>query len=345
MRALFLAVLGFACNGKDDDSEDTAVDTDPDLPDLFIGYTEKPSDVERAGDAVFAGLVNVRIEGDNTWTVLSHLASEPVSGTGNFGIELPEAPPSEADADLGGGRRGTLYVPVVYDDSNRDGIFQDGGDDLVIGFSQDRWLAYISSPASGDPTGWTIVDYNVQPWVFYPLTTQSIVKLRGLSAEARIEGIYEGADAGVGVVAVDERYLSGPTFSTWVPLQASIADNGVFDTKIDGRPPVDAFQFPEGSLRYVKAIALFYQDGNADGLFTWDEDLVGRGLCFKGERLYLRFSDTPRKLSVARELDRLDWTSGWRFVTGARGSETEVPRGDMRFYRYQDDCAVVLPQE
>jgi hypothetical protein len=345
MRAWFMVVLALGCNGKPEDSDETAVDTDPDLPDLFLGYTEKPSDVERAGDAVTAGLVQVRVEADGRWTVLGHLASEPVSGTGNFAIELPEAPEATAAEDLGGGRRGTLYVPIVYDDSNRDGTFQDGADDLVLGFNQDRWLAYISQPASGDPAGWAVVDRSGETWAFYPLTTQAVVRLRGLTAEARIEGIYEGLEEGVGVVAVDERLVSGDTYSTWIPWQSSIADNGVFDAKVNSRPPVDAFQFPEGSVRYVRALALFYRDADASGSFTWDEVLVGQGLCYKGQPLYARFSDTPRTLAVAREIDRLGWTTGWRFVTGAYGAETEVPRGDMRFYRYKDDCPVSLPEK
>jgi hypothetical protein len=348
MRAVLLGLALVACSGKDTDTgSETGPDTDPDIPPTFLGFTEKPSDVERVGDELRAAVVRVAVETDGTWTIGEQLAGGRLTGTGNFSVALSDDGPGGSIEDLPGGRRGALYLPVVFDDSNRDDAFVDGSDDLVLGFAHDRWLVWLEQGAGAEEPGWAVVDPTGEQWVTYALTEQAVVRLRGLSAVARLNGIYEGSEASAGVIAVDERILTGDDYSPWLALDVAIKpDSGQFEATIDSRPIIGAFQFPEGSIRYVRAVALLYRDADVSGTYDAEggDTLSGAGLCFGGEPLVLRYSDTPRTIAVARELDRLGWTSGWRWVTGAYPSATEIPRGDMRWARFADDCAVGLPE-
>lgn len=335
--AMMAGTLG--CNGGDVDTDGGSPppDTD-DIPDTFLGRTEKPSDVEREGESLTAGLIRVTVGPDDAWELGGYLGGAPITGTGNFGIELPE---KGEELDLGNGRTGALYLPVVYDDIDRDKTFIDNEDDLVLGFSSTRWLVYLSAGGAGDPLGWSVVDASQPTWVFYKLTEQSVVRLYGLSAVARLQGIYEGDATGYGVVALDERY-PGADGSDWAAVDVAVdAMNGQFDQTIDSRPPVDAFQFPPNGVRYVRAQVQFFNDVDGNGRFSPDTDtLADAGLCFDGKPLILRFSDTPRSIGIARSIAELGWTTGWRFVTGPYGASTEVSRADLKWTRFKDDCPI-----
>ncbi|MFK7930820.1 MAG: hypothetical protein AB8H79_21735 [Myxococcota bacterium] len=343
MRVWTLAlVLALGCAGKDDDTDptDTTDDTDIDIPDTFLGRTNKPSDVERTGTRISAGLLKVTVEGDGTWTVGDFLVGGKLSGTGNFGLVLPETAPAADVVPLDGGRTGALYLPIVFDDVNTDDVFADNADDLVLGFAADRWLVYLEAGSGDETLGWSVV--NPADWTQYKLTEQAEVQLLGLSTTARIEGIYEGALDKVGVVAIDERALDGGGFADWSAMDVLASpESGQFDSTIDVRPPIDTFQFPDSPVRYVRAAAQLYTDDNDSGAYEAQSDtLLEQGLCYEGAPLVLRYSDTPRTIALAREIDRLGWITGWRFVTGPYGSSTEVGRSDLRWYRYGDDCAL-----
>ena len=331
-----------ACKGEETDTEppEETQDTDPDIPDTFLGRTEKPSDVERKGEALRAGLVHVTVESDDSWTLGAYLAGGKLSGTGNFGIELPETAPSGDVGGLPGGRVGALYLPVVYDDTDKDDVFLDNDDDYVLGFAASRWLVYLETGADGEEPGWKVVD--PESFQLYRLTEQAAVRLHGLTADARLQGIYEGEGTGLGVVALDER-APGAGEGTWSPLDVPVnADNGQFDDTANARPPVEAFQFPEGGgPRYVRASLRLYSDVDESGSYAPDQDtLTGQGLCYQGQPLVLRYADTPRTVTLARDIARLNWTTGWRVVTGEYGSETEIPRADLQWARFGDDCAL-----
>lgn len=347
MRAVLLALALVACNKDDDTGPDTDPDTDPDIPPTFLGFTEKPDDVERVGDVLRAGVVRVTVAEDDSWTIGADLAGGRITGTGNFSVELTDAGPGGEMVDLAGGRRGALFLPVVYDDINRDDAFVDGSDDLVLGFAHDRWLVWLEQGVGDEVLGWSVVDPTGDEWELFRLTEQAVVRLRGLSAVAKLSGIYEGSRAGIGVVALDERVVQGGEFSDWAAVDVPVPpDSGQFEATIDSRPPIGAFQFPENSVRYVRAIGLFYDDADASGTYSRDagDELLGSALCYQGSPLVLRFSDTPRTIEVARELDRLQWTSGWRWVTGGYPSSAEIPRGDMRWARFGDDCSAGFPE-
>jgi len=336
-----LAALG-ACTGKDTDTEvpvETG-DTGDDIPDTFLGRTEKPSDVERTGEALRAGLLAVTVESDDSWTLGANLGGGKLSGTGNFGIQLPDVAPADDLRDLPGGRRGALYLPVVYDDTDKDDVYTDNDDDYVLGFAADRWLVYLESGAEGEDTGWSVVDPTGSDWTFYRLTEQAGVKLYGLSAKARLQGIYEGEAEGLGVVAIDER-VPGEGVDDWSPIDVSVAaDNGQFDDTAEARPPIGAFQFPDDAdVRLVRATLRFYSDDDASGDYDPAQDsLLPQGLCYQGQPLVMRFSDTPRTIAIAREIARLQWTTGWRIVSGPHGASTEIPRADLQWHRFGDDC-------
>ncbi|MFT7520845.1 MAG: hypothetical protein ACI9MC_002996 [Kiritimatiellia bacterium] len=347
MRSLLLLGLGLSLIGCDKEVEtDTDTDRDTgtvDIPPTFLGYIEKPSDVERQGEHIRVAAVQVRVQGDGSWLVVDTLASGKLSGTGNFGMELPEVISADQHVDLGAGMRGAVYVPVAFDDLNNDEVYQDGVDDLVLGFSSNRWLAWIE--AGGDSKGWAVVDTTVEPWKQYPLTEQTVVRLRGLDAVGKISGIYEGEDKSLGVVSVDAHVLDGEydDFAAW---QAQIKDDsGQFTATVDVRPPIGLFFFPEGSIRYVSMLNLLYRDNDASGSWTDGDQLTNRSLCYEGKPLYLRFSDTPRTLAVARQLGALDWTSGWRFYVHNDGAEIEVGRDKLRWIPVDDACTVSLPSQ
>lgn len=347
MRVWTLAVLlGTGCTSGTTETE-TAVetddpDTDPDIPDTFLGRTSKPSDIERSGTALRAGLLRITPEEDGWWTAGNYLLGGKLTGTGNFALQLPEAPP---DLDIGylpGGREGALYLPLVYDDVNADDLYSDNAVDLILGYAENRWLVYLTYSPEGEDLGWSIVDGDSQQWSQFPLTEQADIRLYGLSAEARIEGIYEGARRDMGIVAIDERTLlgEGEGFPHFQALDViPDPDTRQFDTTVDVRPPVPAFQFPDEQPRYVRALLQQYDDVNGDEMFSVGVDtLPGIGLCYKGEPLVVRYLDTPRSLRVARQIQQLKMTTGWRFVTGDWADSTEVSRNDLRWYRYDDEC-------
>jgi hypothetical protein len=338
-RLLPALLLLAACSGKDTDTDgpDVIDDTDQDIPPNFIGFTEKPSDIERRGQSLRAGAVAVSYATvDGEWTMGDELASGLLSGTGNFGVILSDDGPGGSDVALEGGRTGQLFLPVVYDDVNVNERYEDGSDDLVLGYAKDRWLLWLSAGAGDEATGWHVVDPST--WRLYGLNEQAVIQLRGLSATGRIQGIYEGDEVGAGVAAVDARSVDGGEASTFVAWSTAFnPENGQFDEVVETRPPLAAFQFPEDSLRYVRMTHRYFLDDNGDGVFTASQDtLLDRGLCLDGQRLDLRYSDTPRTIAIARDLERLGWTSGWRFLAG----ETEVGRSDLRWVRFGDDCAL-----
>lgn len=348
MRSLTVFLVAaslLGCKSDPDETDPVIIEDtdDDDIPDTFLGRTAKPSDVERSGQSLRAGLVAVTVESSGAWTLGPNLGGGKLSGTGNFGIELPKVAPSDQIRDLPGGRRGALYLPMVYDDTDLDEVFTDNDDDFVMGLAKDRWLVFIESGLTGEDTGWQVVDPTTDSWAFYRLTEQAEVRLHGLSAVARLEGIYEGEREGVGVVAIDERWPGGDGINDWTPLDVMVsAENGQFDDQADSRPPVEAFQFPaDVSLRMVRAKMRYYVDTDGSGSFDPAlDELLDEGLCYEGEPLILRFSDTPRTVALAREIGELEWTTGWRFVTGAYGASTEVERGDLRWTRYGDGCAL-----
>lgn len=339
-RLLCLALL-VACNGKDTDTDIVDTGTDTDVPDTLLGFIEKPADVARTGDQLRAGLVEVSVEADGAWTVGANLASARLSGTGNFGVVLPEANPA-AEVDLPGGARGTLYLPVVYDDLNRNETFEENVDDVVVGYAPDRWLAWISSGA--DREGWVVVDARSQELTTYPLSEQVVVRLRGLNAVSTLKGVYGGDEGSVGVVGVDERQITGGEAGDWITADAMVetGNGNRFEAVASGRPPVGVFQFRDDAPRYVRLAMVYFR--NNDGSSGYDaegsDELLPRGLCLDGEQVYLRYVDTPRTVAIARDLERLGWTSGWRFVTGTFESQTELNLTDVRWASYGDDCPV-----
>lgn len=333
-----LALAGVGCNKDDTDTDTDVVDTDTgeDIPDTFLGFTEKPSDVERQGEVLLAGLIEVTVQAGDVWEIGGTMASGRLSGTGNFGIELPDGPPADLQ-DLPGGRRGRLYLPVVFDDVNRDGTLQEAADDYILGLAHDRWLAWLE-PGPDALDGWVVVDRTGESWTVYPRTEQATVRLRGLSATATLEGLYTGEREAVGFVAVEERALAGEETTDWRGFSVLVEETGKFVGVADARPPIDAFQFPEGSLRYVRMTVAQFEDLDGDGLEDEGEAVLPSLACIEGAPVHLRYSDTPRSVELARELDRLGWTSGWRLVTGSYGAETELDRGDIRWASYDDAC-------
>lgn len=335
-----VALVG--CKNEVEPTDDPVIDdTDDDIPDTFLGRTFKPADVERDGQSLRAGLIAVTVEADGSWTLGAFLGGSRLTGTGNFGVELPPTAPAADVRDLPGDRRGALYLPLVYDDTDLDEVYTDNDDDFVLGVASDRWLVYLETPAGGEAAGWGVVDPTGEAWTLYRLTEQAAVQLYGLTARARLQGIYEGTRTGIGVIAVDERW-PGDGIDPWTPLDVAVnPENGQFDQTVDSRPPVGAFQFPEGGVRYVRAPLRFYEDTDASGDFDPETDqILDRGLCYDGSPLVLRFSDTPRTVSLARQIAALEWTTGWRFVTGAYGDSTEIERGDLQWARFSDDCGL-----
>jgi hypothetical protein len=345
-RALLLMLLLAACGGEEPDTDvvpDDTGDTGEDIPDSFLGFTEKPSDVERPS-GLRAGLLPLTIEEDGSWTVEEPLAGGGVSGTGNFGIELPDGP-IEGVVDLPGGRRGALFLPIIYQDANNDDTFRENTGESLLGYAHDRWAVWLETAAEGEPTGWVVVDPTVDGWTIYRRTEQAVIRLLGLGAVGRLEGLYGGADQGLGVMGIDERRLTGGEASDWVGYEAPVeADNGNrFVAVADGRPPVGAFQFPDGGLRYVRLATVFFEDLDGDGAHQEGEPVLPRAVCLDEQPVVARYSDTPETVAVARELDALGWTSGWRFVTGPPGAEVELDRAEIRWTTYGDDCTFSWP--
>ena len=342
---VLLGLVLSGCTGKDTDTDPPVEtgDTDPDIPDTFLGRTDKPKDVERDGVALRAGLVHVELGQDGIWTIGAHLAGGKLSGTVNFGIELPTSAPDPAVA-LPPGWTGTLYLPVVYDDIDKDDVFIDNEDDLILGFSADRWLVHVQS-GDGVAPGWRVVDPTGEAWTDYPLTEQSAVPLYGLTATAKLQGVYEGTGTNLGVVAIDERF-PGDGVGDWWALDTVMErlDSGgyKFEGDADSRPPIEAFQFPgDVDVRYVRATLRMYEDTDSSGDYDPNVDtLRSQRLCYGGVPLVLRYSDTPRSIAIARQIAALGWTTGWRVVTGPYGASTEVPRADVQWARFDDACAL-----
>jgi hypothetical protein len=322
VRSLAVLLVLSACgkNRPDDDTDNTGIEP---LPPTFIGYTERVSDAERRGTSLQVALMRVTFGDDDTWNIGDQLAISPLTGTGNFGVILPDEPPSNHIRPIEGGRSGSFYLPIVFDDVNRNGQFNDGAEDLVLGFAETQWLVWLDEPASGEPAGWSVVDRSQGSVAFLPLNVQAVVNLWGLSSEPRITGVLTLRDDPVGIIARDARFYDPGEPSDFLGWSVvSNPSNGRFDTRVTIRPSIGAFQFPDDGVRYVRMAHNLFLDLDGNGTYTngIDELLDDVGLCYDGQRFDVRFIDTPRTIAVARILSRDRMTSGWRFVVG----DTEV---------------------
>jgi len=317
LRLVLIASLVAGCPRTDEVDDLNGVDPDP-LPPTFIGYTERSSDAERRGTSLQVALVKVDVQEDGSWTIGDQIGISPLTGTGNFGIILPDEAPNEHIGSLEGGRSGAAYLPVVFDDVNRDGNFTDGGNDLVLGYANDHWLVWLDAPGSGEREGWSVFDRSREQPAFLPLTAQAVVELWGLDGQPRLIGQLTRTGERIGVVARDARFYDEgepSDFRAWSAV--ANADTGRFDVRVTVRPPVGAFQFAPDSVRFTRMVHNIFIDNDENGSYTPEiDDLFDVGLCWNGVRLDLRFIDTPRTIEVARILQRERMTSGWRFVAG-----------------------------
>lgn len=311
--------------GRDRETDDTGgIDTEP-LSPTFLGFTERESDAQRRGESLQAAVLQLTIEPDGSWTLGEQIGITPLTGTGNFGIILPDEPPASHIGSLEGGRSGALYLPVVFDDVNRDGLFNEGATDLVLGFANLHWLAWLDAPGSGESEGWAVYDQSDGDPSFRSLNAQAVVDLWGLDGQPRLIGQLTRTGERLGIVARDARFYDEgepSNFRAW-SMVASL-DTGRFDVTVSVRPPVDAFQADPERVRFARMVHNLFIDNDENGTYTPEiDDLLDTGLCWQGERLDLRFIDTPRTIAVARILQRERMTSGWRFVAG--DSEINTP--------------------
>lgn len=335
IRLLAVLLVLSACkrNGTDDDTDDTGIE--PLVP-TFIGFTQRDSDAERRGESLQVGLMHVTVESSGEWTIGEQLAIAPLTGTGNFGVELPPEAPSADIGTIDGGTAGALYLPVIFDDVDRDGVFVETDNDFVLGYAEALWLVWLDAPAGGQEVGWAVIDRSGDTPAFRPLTSQSVVDLWGLSSEPRLTGTLTVGEQRLGVVARDARHIDGgegSAFRAWSAV--TNASTGRFEATVTLRPSADAFQFPEGSVRFARMTHQLFVDVDDNGAYTPDTDtLLDKGLCYEGERLDVRFVDTPRSVAVARVLARDRLTSGWRFLAG----DDELNTTSLRFIPFGEGC-------
>ncbi len=335
IRLLAVLLVLSACkrNGTDDDTDDTGIE--PLVP-TFIGFTQRESDAERRGESLQVALVHVTVEASGEWTLGEQLAIAPLTGTGNFGVELPEQAPDGDIGTIDGGTAGAMYLPIILDDVDRDGLYVEADNDFVLGYAESLWLVWLDAPAGGQEAGWAVIDRSGDTPAFRPLTSQSVVDLWGLSSEPRLTGTLNVGEQRLGVASRDVRHFDGGEASAFVAWSAvSNATTGRFETTVTLRPSADAFQFPEGSVRRAVMAQQLFVDVDENGAYTPGTDtLLDKGLCYEGSRLEARFVDTPRTVAVARVLARDRLTSGWRFVVDGE----ELNTTSLRFIPFGDGC-------
>lgn len=337
MRPLLLLVLALGACKDNEDTDGGGGATETDIPPTFLGYTERSSDAERRGTSVQVALVEVQDESSSDWVIGEQLAIQGLSGTGNFALELPDQPPSSHLRDLPGGGTGALYLPVIFDDANRDGVFEELSADLVIGVGEERWLVYLTAPQGGQPEGWAVYERGEGDPVYRPITAQAVVPLWGLSSQPRLSGVLSVEGTRLGVVALDERRFGEgepSTFAAW--SSAPPLETGRFDVTVTIRPSVAAFQQPPDAPRHVRMAHRIFEDVNDDGVYTESTDILrSESICFDGEAIGLRFVDTPRSIAEVRELAAFEYTSGWRFIVG----DEEINTNALRWVPFGQGCA------
>lgn len=336
-RLILAALLVAGCGRRADDTgtDDTGLD---DLEPTFNVNTQKrSSDAARRGELLQVALMQVTVESSGEWTLGEQLAVNPITGTGNIGVILPLQAPDAHIGSIDGGRSGALYLPVAFDDRNRSDVFEEGADDLVLGFSEGQWLAWLDDPGSGEPAGWFLVDRTGEEPDYRSLAAQSVIDLWGLGADGQIRGVLTPGEDRIGVVSIDAREFDGGEPSDFRAWSAMPSETGLFNGLVTPRPPADAYQFPDEGVRFARLANVLFVDNDESGDYTPDIDvLLDRALCYEGERLDVRFVDTPRSVEVARILARDEQTSGWRFVTGDQEHDL-VGQGAIQF---GDGCAI-----
>jgi hypothetical protein len=321
-------MLVTACSGDSDDGvSDDGLGTGVEA--TFLAFTERESDAERRGVALSVALVH--ITGD--WVLGDSLTVAPVLGTGNFGVVLPDGVPSSHVGSLPGGRRGAAYLPIVFDDVNRNEALEDGASDLYLGYSELQRLVWLDDD-SGPSGPWAVLDLADDQPAYFGLNAQAAVQLWGLSSEPRLTGLLGPEVETRGVVAVDARVVDGGTpsnFVAWSDVAHPVT--GRFEGHARIRPGFDTFQ--DGTPRFAHMTHVLFDDVDGDGAFTPDVDtLTDKGLCYDGERLDLRYVVTPTTFAGARELAQARITSGWRFLR----TSGELNTSNLRWIPFGQGC-------
>ena len=347
---LYLGVLciGFSgCAGGDETPDETGadetgtVDTDTGsdtVVDGFRGFVNGPDDVNRRGDLRVA-LLRVSLAG--TLTSFETIASQEVSGTGVFGLDVPNQPDEGVLEDAGNGARIVWYAPVVHDDANGDLQVQ-VGEEAIAAVSRDRWLVYVGgTPPEGWPTGWSLGN----PWApdgptFESTELEAELTLRGLEAELRMVGYAPDIDPDLRVVGLDRHWIdgSGDPVTTW---DSAIApDTGRFEGWLKKRPggPHWFDDHPSG-VRAARGISLAYEDVNGSETFDEGDVLTDWSVCHEGQPVFLRYAQVPVTLEGAIALEQNEWTAGWRAYFDG-DPEVELDSGQVKLLTVSPDCTL-----
>ncbi|TVQ90433.1 MAG: hypothetical protein EA397_12665 [Deltaproteobacteria bacterium] len=325
---IWLGIGLAACGDGSVESQPNGMGSGSEIPQAFIGYTSRTSDAERRGTSIQVALVRVDVHAADSWSLGEQLAIQTLGGTGNFSLPLPDDPPTEHLGELPFGGTGALYLPVIFDDANRNGLFEERSDDFILGFGEERWLAYAPSAQGDQPAGWSVYERIDEEPLFRALNTQAEVPLWGLSSQPRLSGVLSLQGDPLGVVALDARRFGQGEPSNFVAYNVvPPPETGRFDITVTIRPSAAAFQSPTDAPRFVHMVNMVFEDVNGDGVYTEGTDILrDAALCFDGQRLDLRFTDTPRTIEDARALADHQITSGWRFLVDGEEFNTNALR-------------------
>ncbi len=360
------AALGLmsACTG-------TGGDTGPTWAHTVAGAAVEVEDARRP-DGLRAAALEVRfgVLFQEELETAGTLGDRDVNVDGTFVLGLPEAPEAEAIRPLSNVYEetllGALYLPIVYEDDDGDGLFT-AGTDRIAGADMDRWLIYLDqaetpgdpAQSEGWPLGWSLVDLRLsgqyepnrcrydsteplfhmtvfdEQAEFHELTSGLEVPLAGLTASLTL-----GGEVGIfaeGVVALPYQLLAegedlDKVFDT--PVQAN-----AYVGTVSEPPPDSHYVNGDPDWSYTYAIPVPYTEVTADGEYTVADDLQNATVCVDGEQVYLRYTRPVRTYRGYRFLECYGATAGWRLAT------TDPASGAPLFWTAEQSLEADLDQE
>lgn len=337
-RALIGAILWAACSRGSTDHQSNVHDTggdDTSIPgDTAQDTASNPITLtfDIDGDATGAtlGLLATTMTSGQPPTFGGTFASAPVDGTQ---VEVQVTNPAadelqELDGEIYPGWMVGLYLPILFDDANGDGAYDDGTE--TITGAGTVWVLYSTGEVPDDlasvgvEDGWNSIEFPSEDGapVTYPtdaipisvnLVPVESVTLGGTydgstpESELRLAVIPAGPPSTDGTVAT----LYDQTFET------------PWSVTIDEPPPDDLLSTTEDSaVESAVVMPVGYIDEDGSGSFTSDDQPVAFA-CDGTALAMMLYQSPPTSLAAALELVLSGAAPGWSAVASSEGAPPE----------------------